>query len=174
LIALGGGRHVLTLGARLAEDILARQPRARVRIACGFSGGRQPRALAAAEWVTTYEGLGAELSRATVAVVAGGVTLYEACAIGVPVVTLSVAQHQAITTRRIALWGAAYDAGSASADAVGGRRVGSHVASLLGDPGARGRLARAGRQLVDGRGVFRVAGRVRALALASRGDRYAA
>jgi len=41
--------------------------------------------------------------------------------------------------------------------------VADHVVRLLGDRPARLRLAAAGPQAVDGRGVFRVADRIRSL-----------
>jgi len=42
----------------------------------------------------------AALAQATVAVVAGGTTLYEACALGTPVVAVPVVPGQATTVRR--------------------------------------------------------------------------
>jgi spore coat polysaccharide biosynthesis predicted glycosyltransferase SpsG len=167
LVALGGGRHVLTLGSRLAREILAREPGVRVRIAGGFSGGSARQDGSGCDWITAHQGLGEEFARATVAVVAGGVTLYEACAIGVPAVAVPVTRLQALTTRRVARRGAARDAGLSCLGEAAGRRAARQVMALLSDPNARARLAGAGRALVDARGVFRVADRV--LALARRG-----
>lgn len=164
LIALGGGAHVLALGARLGRDIVAGCAGVRVRIVGGFSGRRLPRPEGSVTWVRAYDGLGEELARATVAVVAGGVTLLEACAIGVPVVTLAVTPQQVLAARAVASAGASRDAGVASAGREACRRVAQHVSDLFNDAGARRSLAANGRRLVDGRGVFRVASYVRRLA----------
>jgi spore coat polysaccharide biosynthesis predicted glycosyltransferase SpsG len=116
-----------------------------------------------------------------VAIVAGGVTLYEACALGVPVVAVALNAAQHVTIRAVARRGAAVDAGSVatrpgrSAAASGFRRsktierVAREVDRLLRDPAARRRMALAGRRLVDGRGAARVAARLRQLPAAVAG-----
>lgn len=172
LIALGGGQHVLSVGARLAAAILRRRPEVRVRVACGFARWRQLLSVPGVEWMTAYGGLGEELARASVAVVAGGVTLYEACAIGVPVVALALTPHQALTTRRFASARAAVDAGMCSR--VTDERAARAVARLLDDARARQRLTRAGVALVDGRGALRVAAAVRRLTVVTDGRRHVA
>jgi spore coat polysaccharide biosynthesis predicted glycosyltransferase SpsG len=130
-----------------------------------------------------------------VAILAGGVTLYEACALGVPAVAVPLSRHQHITVRGIARAGAAIDAGrlpaeggshSAYGAAGSSRRRGSggsrpveravrEAERLLGDAAARRRMSRAGRRLVDGHGAFRVAERLRRLpaALAASLERAA-
>ena len=174
LIALGGGSHVLRLGERLADAILARNPHARVRIACGFSAARPSRPTGGAVWITSYDGLGEELTRAAVAVVAGGVTPLEACAIGVPIVTVPVTALQAVTTRRLARCGAAIDVGLAHAGQRRWMQAARHVSRLLRDQAGCRRQAAAARHLVDGRGVFRVAASLRQLVLEHKEGRRAA
>jgi UDP-N-acetylglucosamine:LPS N-acetylglucosamine transferase len=114
-------------------------------------------------WIPAPEGLASELRRAEVAVVAGGVTLYEAAALGTPSVALAVADAQQITIRGFALRGAAVDGGLAG-DSRSIERAACTVASLLGDPARAARLGDAGARLVDGRGAFRVADAIRQLA----------
>lgn len=172
LIALGGGGHVLTLAARLSESLAAAQPGLRIRVAAGFTDtGRLP-VLRHGEWVSAADGLGEELSRATVALVAGGVTLYEACAIGTPAVACALTRAQGLTIRAMADAGAVLDGGSA-ANTRHVARLGAHVAHILRDERCQRRVAAAGRLLVDGRGIFRVADRLRELARQT-GVRHAA
>jgi spore coat polysaccharide biosynthesis predicted glycosyltransferase SpsG len=99
------------------------------------------------------------------------VTLYEACAIGVPVVATALTAAQSLTIRAVADAGAAVDGGPVDG---GIRRVAGHVAHLLRARPDQQRMALAGRALVDGRGVFRVADRLRDLAEQGRGASHAA
>lgn len=165
LIALGGGNYVFGLASSLADAIAAERPSARIRVAAGFARGRLP-ALSRAEWVTARDGLAEELSRATVALVAGGVTAYEACALGVPAVAVALTRAQGLTVRALAGEGAVIDGGPLEAGAAG--RAAHLLARLAADARTRRRLALAGQALVDGRGVFRVADEVRALTAGGR------
>jgi hypothetical protein len=152
LIALGGGDHVHQWGARLAEAILTRQPSLTIRIIEGFShtaqGGHDPRIT----WVSAPNGLATELRAAAVAVVAGGLTLYEAAALGAPAVALAVVSAQQPTIRGFARREAAVDAGLATdpmaTHAAGGGRPGPirPAAAEHCTPG-RGRAADAIQQL---------------------------
>lgn len=162
LLALGGGTYVFAMAARLTEAIAELCPDARLRVATGFADVTRLPSLPHGHWVTACQGLGEELARAEVAVLAGGVTLAEACAIGTPVVALAVTPAQRLTIRAAADAGAAIDSGSAAFERAP-RRVAAHVAFLLDDARARRRLHCTGRALVDGRGAFRVADRLRAL-----------
>lgn len=173
LIALGGGSHVFTLAARLSEAIAVMTPGTRIRIAAGFAGSQRLPALEHGEWIPAADGLGHELAQATVVVTAGGVTLYEACAVGTPAVALALTTAQGLTIRAMADAGAALDGGSAA----NGRhllRTARHVAHLLDDVRAQRRMAAAGQALVDGRGIFRVADKVRELAAWAAEARHAA
>jgi spore coat polysaccharide biosynthesis predicted glycosyltransferase SpsG len=170
LIALGGGHYVRSaarvaaaIGARLGDDV-------DIRVAGGFAAPRLP-ALLSGCWIDARSGLAAELAAASVAVLAGGVTLYEACALGVPTVAVPVNAPQRVTIRAIAREGAAVD-GSGLSALGSGQKIALALERLLGDAAARRRMSRAGKKLVDGRGAFRVAARLRALpsAMASRID----
>ena len=173
LVALGGGQHVFTLAGRLSATVALARPRVRLRIATGFTDTNQLPALPHGEWVAAPNGLGDELARAAVALVAGGVTLYEACAIGTPTVATALTSAQGLTIRAMADAGATYDVGAAANISTLDRMAGA-VSHLLDDGRAQARMAAAGRALVDGRGIFRVADRIRALAAWGREGRHAA
>lgn len=162
LIALGGGprrHHAQTL----ARAILAACPDAVVRIAGGFtqSHGEESGIV----WLPGLPSLGGELSAATIAVVAGGVTLYEACRLGVPSVAVAVStlSAQRHTVRAGRSLGVTLDGGALGEPATP-RRVASLVERLLDGPKRRASLGSRGARLVDGRGAERVARELRELA----------
>jgi spore coat polysaccharide biosynthesis predicted glycosyltransferase SpsG len=157
LVALGGGRHVHRFAQPLADAIGARCPDATIEIAAGFSP-RRPQ-LRGARWVTASAGLAPLLASADIAVVAGGVTLYEACALGVPAVGFAVVRPQRRAIRAFAKLGALIDAGLAGADGRAVRAAANAVARLLGDRRRRAATATAARRLIDGRGAARIAAR---------------
>ncbi|MGE0463961.1 MAG: hypothetical protein AB7Q16_21550 [Vicinamibacterales bacterium] len=176
LIALGGGHHVLSAAARLSAALARRLPHAEVRVARGFAATAALPVLSHATWIEAPDGLVRELAEARVAIVAGGVTLYEACALGVPVVAVAVTAAQHRTVRALARQGAAIDGGRAPLDAAGEAALTEAVVHLLASETAAAMLARAGRRIVDGRGAARVAARLRALMRdrAGKGTRHAA
>jgi UDP-2,4-diacetamido-2,4,6-trideoxy-beta-L-altropyranose hydrolase len=163
LIALGGGGHVFGLAARVAEAVSARVQGAEIRVASGFVATRRLPLLQCARWIEAPGGLAAELSATSVAIVAGGITLYEACAVGVPAVAVAVSPGQRPTIRAFARRGAVVDAGAASDLGRTVTRVASAVERLLEDPMTRRRVGIAGPRVVDGRGAFRVADWLRRL-----------
>jgi spore coat polysaccharide biosynthesis predicted glycosyltransferase SpsG len=117
-------------------------------------------------WIRMTNGLAPALATASAAVLAGGITLYEACVLGTPVVTLAVVPAQRVTTSAFAAAGATIDASGP----VPGRaldRAAASVTRLLASPRDAARLSERARALVDGRGALRV--REHLLALAERG-----
>jgi spore coat polysaccharide biosynthesis predicted glycosyltransferase SpsG len=107
------------------------------------------------------------MARASVAVVGGGVSLYEACAHGTPAVGVPVVAAQRPTVSAFVARGAARGIvrGRVRADAVAAECV-----TLLTDATLRRQQARLGRRLIDGRGAFRAAAAVRRLvAVGGRG-----
>jgi UDP-2,4-diacetamido-2,4,6-trideoxy-beta-L-altropyranose hydrolase len=175
LISLGGGAHTQAIGPRLAARIRRVVPHAEVELAIGLTRRCPRRPLpAGCRWLVAPHGLTPALAAASVAVVAGGVTLYEACAVGTPVVTVAVTRAQRDTTRAFSAAGAAIDA-SASARPVAIDRAAAAVARLIADPRAAAALGRRARRLVDGRGAHRVARHLLTLIdrHAERGHRHA-
>lgn len=167
VVSLGGGRHAAA-GLGIAAAVKERVPSARVQVGSGWTQRR----LRLPEGVELLEpaALRAALGRATTAVVGGGMTLYEACAIGVPAVAVAVALPQRVTVRAFAARQIAIDGGfiSTNEPAASGqaRRVADAVAALEAHPRMRRTLGMRAARTIDGRGLSRV---VRALtALAAR------
>lgn len=152
LVALGGGPRV-GLARRLAHAIVDAVPRARVRVAGGFAAGSRQAETPRISWTGPLDGLVGELDRCDVAVVGGGVSLFEACARGVAAVGIPVVPAQRPTVMAFAGRQAARGVWRAAAE----HQAVAAVAELLGRPSARGRMAARARALVDGRGASRVA-----------------
>jgi spore coat polysaccharide biosynthesis predicted glycosyltransferase SpsG len=159
LVALGGGPRA-ELAIDIAEAIVDADPRATVRVAGGFTSAAAP-ARKQITWVGPSHSLRHEMARASVAVVGGGVSLYEACALGTPAIGVPVVAAQRPTVAAFVARGAARGVvrGTVSAE-----RVAEECVSLLGDAAMRRRLSRTGGRLIDGRGAFRAAAAVARLA----------
>lgn len=169
LIALGGGVHVRPLASHLCDAIALRVPGVDLRVARGFASGAVFPVLPAGRWVSAPHGLAAELSQAAAAVVAGGVTLYEACARGVPVVGLAVTSAQHQTIRFMRQRGAAIDGGRPPLTRMKIAHIADAVATLLQENDRRRAMSNAARALIDGHGAARVARELQRLM--SRGDK---
>ncbi len=168
LVALGGGSAVRRVGPGLAEEIARVLPHMPVRIAGGFTHGSPstPRG-SRVTWVHAPDGLAAALRESAIVVSAGGLTLYEAAALGRPAVALAVVAAQRPTIAAFARRGAAVDAGFiGDADVV--RRVVDAVAALAAEPTRAAHLGASAARVIDGRGVFRVADALRELAAGGR------
>jgi spore coat polysaccharide biosynthesis predicted glycosyltransferase SpsG len=168
VIGLGGGRHAHAgLGvARHLRQTLDSQfglSRVRVLLSLGLATAGLPagRGLLHGVELIPAPRFRAALARATVAVVAGGTTLYEACALGTPVVAVPVVPGQATTIRRFVRAGLVVTAGAAQAAGVGSDRWSRAAAAaaldLLANEARQRDLSRRGRQAIDGRGAERVA-----------------
>ena len=154
MIALGGGPHA-QIAEAIATAIVAADPAADVRIVPGFVAAPR-RSRPRVRWTTAPHPVAPALADADVAIVAGGMSLYEACAMGVPAVALPVVPAQAPTVRAFAARGAAV-APVSRADVRGAARA---ALNLLGNPQQRLALARRSARLVDGRGAWRAAAAV--------------
>jgi len=169
LVALGGGQHVRRVAQQLVDAIRRCTSDVSIAVAAGFSAGQRPR-LRGARWLSAQTGLAHALADCDVAIVAGGVTLYEACALGTPAVALAVVPAQRRTILEFASRGAIVDAGLASAITI--ERVARRVTELLGDERQRRTIAARARRLVDGLGARRAAEQIHAM-LASGVQRVA-
>jgi hypothetical protein len=171
LVALGGGpRRAMALA--LARAIRSACPDVAVRVAAGHAPNRVRPAVAGVTWLGPQRGLADELACASVAVVGGGVTLYEACRAGTPTVAVAVVRAQRPTIRAFVSAGAALDGGPASSRTVSlassrtvpltaslasSEAVASRLVDrLMSDPALYRRIGMAGRSLIDGRGAERV------------------
>jgi len=103
---------------------------------------------------------------ADLAVTGGGSTLWELAHLGVPAVTLILAENQEPSSHRLDRMGAVRCLGEPRQLDPGAIAVA--VARLCADPQQRRRLAERGRQLVDGQGAPRVVRRM--LAALNQGD----
>ncbi|MGE0591238.1 MAG: hypothetical protein AB7G23_04695 [Vicinamibacterales bacterium] len=159
LVSLGGGPHARRAEA-LVQALRREVPQARIRVAAGFVTPARRTADTHVTWIVPARGLADELRSATVAVLAGGVSLYEACALGTPTVAMPVVRSQAPTVRalaaRRAIVGLPFNAAAA--------RSARDIARLLDDEGRRQALSATAQRLIDGRGAARVARALAALA----------
>ena len=173
LIALGGGAHVRRLGRAVASAIVAVVPDVRVDIAAGFIAPRVSSVLPPrCQWIAAPEGLDRLLAAASVAVVAGGVTLYEACANGTPAVAVPVVPAQWPAVAAMAQRGAVL---ALRAIKSPGDRTPAHIAAavvrILRTPALAASLGRCGRRTVDGHGTRRVVRELKRLASTAAPER---
>jgi spore coat polysaccharide biosynthesis predicted glycosyltransferase SpsG len=98
------------------------------------------------------------LTECDLVVTAAGVTLLEACASGTPAVALVVADNQRPGAERLARAGAIH-----LVDPPDARAVADAARELAADQTARHQLSVRARNLVDGRGLERIAERIEAL-----------
>ena len=150
LIALGGGPR-RSVARRLAQALRDASPGLAIRVAGGFAeaeaGERQ-----GITWLAPQPGLARELSRCSVAITGGGVSLYEAVTLGTPVVAWPVGQGTGAHGRSLP---APRPGGGRHA---GPGRVRRAVHAVLRAIDASGRKTPAPRAAgFDGRGAARVA-----------------
>jgi spore coat polysaccharide biosynthesis predicted glycosyltransferase SpsG len=160
LVALGGGHHVRRIAQQVVHAIRRYTSDVSIVVAAGFARGRRP-TLRGARWLSARTGLTQALVDCDVAIVAGGVTLYEACALGTPAVAMAVVASQQRAIAEFAARGAVVDAGLASDLTI--ERAARGVARLLGDERRRRSTASRARQLVDGLGARRAAEHIQAM-----------
>jgi spore coat polysaccharide biosynthesis predicted glycosyltransferase SpsG len=165
VISLGGGPRVELAGA-IAKEIAKRFRGIEVRVVGGFAGAaargarsRHPNVV----WRGAVTNLAEELHHARVAVVGGGVSLYEACAVGTAAVGVPVVPAQAPTVRGFVRHGAALGPVTVPRNRVAPARIADAVARLLNHEPLRRHVAGNGRRLVDGRGAERAARFIRLL-----------
>ena len=168
MITFGGGAHA-AYASGMAAVLMRVLGAGRVQVASGFVRRRGGERLRPA-----FESAHVErLAQADVALVAGGVGLYEACCLGVPTVAVAVTPAQRGAGRAFAKLGAVVDAGMLTGLRAGPtapqvRRVVREVTGLLGDAHAQRRIALRARRLVDGRGGVRVAAALGRLAVSGQ------
>lgn len=157
-LALGGGAHVRRLGASIARELVRVLPGVQVHIAAGFVDAAQPRLPHGCRWVEAPSGLSDHFATATVAVVAGGVSMYEACALGTPVVAVPV-----VPAQRAAIDAAVAIGAVRAAERTTPPSIVRTVRRLVEDPSLASVHANVSSRVVDGRGADRVAALLRVL-----------
>lgn len=153
LISLGGGPRARRAAA-IADAIARVQPDAVIRVVGGFFSDLDGPTRDRITWVEAPRGLGDELSRTDVAVLGGGVSLYEACALGVPSVGVPVVRAQEPTVAAFERLGAALAAKRVSASPGA---IARKTSRLLKDDVLRRRVTTKARRTVDADGASRVA-----------------
>lgn len=97
------------------------------------------------------------LEKADIGILAGGTTLHEAAATGLPVICVPIAGNQAERASRVEPLGLGLTIPPGEAF---DERLSAALEALIPDAERRGAMARAGQALVDGRGAERVARRL--------------
>jgi spore coat polysaccharide biosynthesis predicted glycosyltransferase SpsG len=161
-VAIGfGGSDPLGLTEPMLAALLEALPSAEldVMLGPGVASQRRERLLGSARstpraniHVDPAE-IGSILLDADVLISAAGVTVWEALALGVPAVVVTVADNQRAVAEPVIARGAAIDGGWAGPDTA--RQTAQLARDLLGDAELRAKLSKAGRALIDGRGVWR-------------------
>ncbi len=98
--------------------------------------------------------IGALFDQADVAVISGGLTLFEAMARGIPSIVLCQYEHQVETARRYENRGATICLGKG--DSLNEKTIYTKVNELIKNKGLRESLRNNGMMLVDGKGLKRV------------------
>ena len=106
-------------------------------------------------WAGHSERVDKLLSRADLAITAGGLSAYEALCAGTPLLAASIDEFQQVTVTNLARAGACIDLGPAGLLQTG--QIAGVLSGLEADPALRHDLSLRGRQIVDGRGAERVA-----------------
>src|SRR5262249_49088892 len=101
-------------------------------------------------------------------VLSGGVTLYEACAIGLPAIGISVVPGQRPSVAGLARLGAVVDGGHAVPARQTADRVARLLDNLIDAPVRRRALSTTARRVVDGHGARRVAAVLRPILSGAR------
>jgi UDP-2,4-diacetamido-2,4,6-trideoxy-beta-L-altropyranose hydrolase len=158
VVSLGGGPRA-EVACAIAGEIGCRAPDVEVRVVGGFVSGAPPRQAwrrcpPNVVWKGPSMHLPAELANADVAVVGGGMSLYEACALGAAAVGVPVVATQRPTVAGFVRRGAAL---GRTRTTVSPSAVADDVLLLLRRLGVRRRVTRSGRRLVDGQGARRAA-----------------
>lgn len=131
----------------------------------------QAAAMPGASVLVGVEDMAGLLGEADLVIGAGGVSLFERLALGVPSVTLTIAENQRVFVEGAVKRGATVDGGAFYAGASepgSSSALARTIRALAEDPGRRAALRDAGRTLVDGRGAERVAARLAEMAQYTR------
>jgi UDP-2,4-diacetamido-2,4,6-trideoxy-beta-L-altropyranose hydrolase len=159
-----GGADTANLAPR-AIDALAPLDGLDVLVVAGTANARAaelsapPEARAKIRVELSVDDMAAQMREADLAVVAAGSTTWELAASGVPVIAVVVADNQLGVAAAIEELGLGIALGPAAT--LSSRDIREAVVRLAGDVEARRRMARRGRELIDGRGAVRVCAALR-------------
>jgi spore coat polysaccharide biosynthesis predicted glycosyltransferase SpsG len=162
-ISLGGGYRT-AYARRVARALSRAAGETPVLVAGGFSGRAGTAGDHRIHWLGPQPTIVPWLAASAVAVVAGGVTLYEACALGVPTVAVPIVSPQRPAVAAMARRGAVVALAGSGERLPRPEAVASNVLRLLQHRAVRRSLSCRGPAIVDGEGSRRVAGALRRLA----------
>src|SRR5262249_17918730 len=159
LIVTFGGADVHDQASRAARILAHAAPPADATVGAGQAHGGMGAGIAAAEgvhirWRGATDDIASLLASADLAICAAGSTCWELAHLGVPALTLIVADNQVNVAAGLQEAGAARSAGWF--DAVSDDALASAIEALRRDGPAREAMSRRGRALVDGLGADRV------------------
>jgi len=104
--------------------------------------------------VEDCDDLSVPLTHADIAIVSGGITMYESLCLGVPTVVIAQNKAQAKNARRMEKKGAVIYLGEGSK--ISEKKIMRKVLALIDASTQRERLAARGRKEIDGKGIFRI------------------
>ena len=105
------------------------------------------------KFITDVDDLSSFLLNADVAVLSGGVTMFEALCLGVPTVVIAENKAQSKNARKMEKKGAVVYLGVGNKISV--KKIMRKVTSLVDDFDHRDKLSNAGKETIDGKGIFR-------------------
>ncbi|MBO6241609.1 MAG: UDP-2,4-diacetamido-2,4,6-trideoxy-beta-L-altropyranose hydrolase [Butyrivibrio sp.] len=117
--------------------------------------------------VTLFEGVSDMadiMKQADLAISAGGTTLYELCAVGVPTVVYSMADNQMEFVKAFDKAGAVRYAGDARDNHRLAQKIVTWGTAAVDSKGFRKRMSESARSLIDGKGALRIAKAIMELA----------
>ncbi len=123
------------------------------RAALDALAARSPGSGARVTVLSDVREMSAVIAGAAAAVTAAGSTTWELLACGVPPLAVPVAENQRAVATGVASFGAGVDLGWH--EGLEAAAVRDAALALIGDEGRRAGLVKAGRALIDGRGVWR-------------------
>lgn len=167
LVSLGGGPRPALTRAILAQ-LRERHPSVHWLVTHAAPEPREP-GRQHVRPIVARRGLGPWFARVDVAIVGGGISLYEAVAAGVPTIAVPVVRAQRPTIRGFAARNLAIDGGGRSSTVAAiARRVADRFDALVADARWRRDVRRMGPRAIDGRGAKRVAAAIAAVSEAAR------
>lgn len=162
LVSFGGGDDQGAIALTL-ETLAANLPSVRFAV---MSGARNPNNAAIGEWIAKSgddrvtlhiqpQDVAGLFAGCDLAVLGGGISIYEAASCGLPMVLMALADNQ---LRQCAAW---QELGTATflgrVGEVGHEALAQEVAALVADDRRRAAMSAVGRASVDGRGAERLA-----------------
>lgn len=169
LVTTGGGDPQILL-PRLLEAIKCCSSKLKATVVVGTAPDRDlldslARSPGSIELVIGSQDMSRLIAWADIAVSAAGSTCWEFCGLGLPSILIDIAENQRNVAKSLSEGGAAVHVPQEDASS---RRIAEEMEALIHSQSRREAMARRGRDLVDGRGAYRVTSALRASGITSR------